>query len=53
MKFWRRLHEDEEGLETLQTVMIVAVAAIILALLKETWPRIKAWFRASVQQVIN
>jgi hypothetical protein len=53
MTFWRRWVEDEEGLETLQTVMIVAVAAIILGLLQATWPRIKAWFRASVQQVIN
>jgi hypothetical protein len=53
MAFWQRLRDDEEGLETLQTVMIVAVAAIILALLKETWPRIKGWFRSSVQQVIN
>jgi hypothetical protein len=41
MNFWKRLHEDEEGLETLQVVLIVGVAALILAFVKINWYRIK------------
>jgi hypothetical protein len=48
-----RLHRDEEGLEALQVVIIVAIAAIILALLKSLWPGIKKWFKTSVEQVIG
>ena len=40
----RRIHEDEKGLETLQVVMIIAVAAIILALVKLFWGKITTWF---------
>lgn len=50
---WRRLHEDERGLEALQTVIVVALAAIMLAFLKTFWPGIKQWFRNSVQEVIG
>lgn len=39
----RGLHEEEEGLETLQIVMIIAVAAIILLLIKYFWENIAEW----------
>lgn len=47
----RRIHEDERGLETLQVVMIIAIAALILALIKTTWPTITAWFNKLVQAI--
>lgn len=53
MSTWRRIHENEEGLETLQTVMVIAVAAIIMTLLKNYWPSTKRWFKRSVQNVIG
>ena len=53
MNLLRRLHEDEEGMETLQVVLIVGVAALVLAFYKSLWPGIKQWYRASVQEVIG
>ena len=47
----RRIHTDERGLETLQVVMIIAVAALVLALVKLTWPSIQAWFNKLVQAI--
>lgn len=52
-KMIRRIHEDEEGLETLQVVMIIAIAALILGLLKLFWPSIKQWFSNLVNAIIN
>jgi Flp pilus assembly pilin Flp len=49
MNWLKKLHEDEEGLTTLEVVMIVAVAAIILALIKVFWGSIKTWFGQSTQ----
>jgi hypothetical protein len=43
MNVCKELHRDEEGLQTLQVVCIVAVAAIILALVKVYWNDIKNW----------
>lgn len=45
----RRIHEDERGLETLQVVMIIAIAAVILAIIKTFWPQIRTW----AQNMIN
>jgi Flp pilus assembly pilin Flp len=49
----RRIHKDEQGLETLQVVMIVAIAALILGLLKLFWPQIKTWFTNLVNAIIQ
>jgi hypothetical protein len=48
-----RFHRDERGMETLQVVMIVAIAAIITAFLQRFWPSVKHWFRESVDQVLR
>jgi hypothetical protein len=48
-----RFHSDERGMETLQVVMIIAVAALIVAFAQAFWPKIKAWFRESVDQVLR
>jgi hypothetical protein len=53
LKSLRRIHNDEEGLETLQVVMIIAIAAIVLALLKLWWPIIKAWFFQLVSAIVG
>ncbi len=39
----KKWHEDERGLEALQTVMIIAVAAIIMLLVKEYYTSVKGW----------
>lgn len=40
----RAFHDDEDGMETLQTVMIVGIAVVILLLLVVFWKDIKGWF---------
>jgi len=52
-KTWVRLHQDEQGLEVLQVVALLAIAAIVLMVLKWAWYDIKAWFRRSVDYVLN
>lgn len=49
----RRLHRDERGLSTLETVAILAVAAIALAAAKAGWHRVRRWFKTSVSNVID
>jgi len=49
----RRLHEDEEGMESLQIVMIVAIAGVIFALVRVYWVRIRVWYRSSVDSVVR
>jgi len=44
---------DERGMETLQVVLIVAVAAIILALIVNQWPNIKSWAESAIKAVTN
>lgn len=53
VKSLRKFHRDERGLEALQVIMIVAIAAIILALLKFAWPGIKKWFIDNVKNTLG
>jgi membrane protein YdbS with pleckstrin-like domain len=48
-----RFNSDERGMETLQVVLIVAVAAIILALIVNQWPNIKSWAESAIKAVTN
>lgn len=48
-----KFHRNEKGLEALQVILIVAIAAIILALLKLYWPDVKKWFKQVVEVVIG
>ncbi len=47
----RKFNDDEQGLETLQVVMIVAVAAVILALIKTQWTDVKKFFTDKVKDI--
>ena len=38
-----RFNKNQKGLETLQVVLIIAVAAVILALVVNQWPTIRDW----------
>lgn len=44
----RRFHEEEEGLEAIQVVMIVAVASVCLLVIKEWWPVISDWVKQAL-----
>jgi len=43
-KVFAKLHRDELGIEALQAVMVMAVAAVVLALVKTQWPTVKNYF---------
>ncbi len=40
----RKFHEDETGIEAIQVVMILAIAAVALIVIKSQWENIKSWF---------
>jgi hypothetical protein len=40
----REFHRNEKGLEALQVVMIIAIAAVCLIAVKYNWDKIRDWF---------
>ena len=52
-KSLRNFHEDEDGMETIQVVMLVGIAAIILIVVKIFWGQIRDWVRGLWNQVRN
>lgn len=48
-----RVWNDDRGLEALQVVMIVAIAAIFLIFVKTQWGTIKGWAEGLIQQVTS
>jgi len=49
----KKFHNNEEGLEALQVVMIIAVAALALLIVKSRWSQISTWFQQKVDEVIK
>lgn len=46
-------HEDEDGMETLQVVMLVAVAALILIFIRARWEQIKGWVSGVLGNILG
>lgn len=51
LKDLRAIHDDEDGMEAVQVIMIVAIAAVVLAALKVAWPSIQSWFSSAVSNI--
>jgi len=50
----QQFHEDEDGMEAIQVVMIVAIAAIVLIFLKAVvWPRVSEWVMRKVEELTS
>jgi Flp pilus assembly pilin Flp len=47
-----RLHRDEQGIEALQAVLVMAIAAVVLAVVKSKWPSIKQFFTTGVDGAV-
>ena len=49
----RRVHEDEEGAVSLETILIIGAIAlpILIFLIKFGWPRIKAYFERGLEDL--
>lgn len=48
-----KFHNDEAGLEALQVVMILAVAAVALIVVKTQWDTIRQWFNDVMGQGVG
>ena len=48
-----KVHEDEEGAVSLETILIIGAIAlpILIFLIKVGWPRIKAYFNAGLNDL--
>ncbi|MFZ4080695.1 MAG: hypothetical protein ACOYKN_05670 [Pirellula sp.] len=44
----RNFHKDEAGIEAIQVVMILAIAAVALIVVRTQWNSIKLWFNREV-----
>jgi hypothetical protein len=51
----RKVHEDEEGSVSLETVLIVGAIAlpILIFLLKVGWPMVKTYFSTNMNELIQ
>jgi Flp pilus assembly pilin Flp len=56
LRTWlRRVHRDQRGAVSLETILIVAAIAlpILIFLLKYGWPKIKTYFETGLQNLEN
>ena len=49
----KKFHRNEAGLEALQVVMIIAIAALFLIAVKFQWQTIETWFKGLVESITS
>ncbi|MDB5339231.1 MAG: hypothetical protein JWN70_4850 [Planctomycetaceae bacterium] len=49
----RKFDQDQDGMETMQIVMIIAVAAIVLLFVKNQWGTISGWADGLIGQITS
>lgn len=49
----RRIHRDERGAVSIETILIIAAIAIpiLIFIIKFGWPRIKTWFNRGMEEL--
>ncbi|MDA1052771.1 MAG: hypothetical protein O3C40_20140 [Planctomycetota bacterium] len=49
----RRIHRDEKGAVSIETILIIAAIAIpiLIFIIKFGWPRIKTWFNQGMEEL--
>jgi Flp pilus assembly pilin Flp len=52
-RLFRRLHRDERGVLTLETVLIIAAIAlpVLIVIIKYGWPAIRSYFDRGLQSL--
>ena len=48
-----QFHREEEGIEAAQVVMILAIAAVALLVIKSAWPTIRDWFKDTIDELMR
>ena len=50
---WRRIHHDQRGAVSLETILIIAAIAIpiLIFLLKFGWPKVRDYFNQGLQNL--
>lgn len=48
-----QFHQDEDGIEAAQVVMILAIAAVALLVIKSAWPTIRDWFKDTIDELMR
>jgi|688.fasta_scaffold14056_1 Flp pilus assembly pilin Flp len=48
-----RFHKNEDGIEAIQVVMILAIAAVALIVVRTQWSSIKGWFNEQVSDSVD
>jgi Flp pilus assembly pilin Flp len=53
LRLMRRIHEDEQGAVSLETILIVGAIAlpILIFLIKVGWPRVKSLFTTGMEDL--
>lgn len=49
----RDFHSNEDGIEAIQVVMILAIAAVALLVVKNKWEDVKSFFNDNTDQAIE
>ena len=49
----KRFHNEEKGMEALQVVLIIAVAAVIMAFFVRFWPDVRDWAEEVITNLID
>lgn len=51
--FWRRLHHNQDGAVSLETILIIGAIAlpILIFILKFGWPRIRDYFMSGMDRL--
>ena len=52
-KLLQRIHRDEKGGVSIETILIIAAIAIpiLIFIIKFGWPRIKTWFNQGMEEL--
>lgn len=50
LEFWNFFHEEEDGVEAIQAVLILAAASVAMIALKLKWPEIKNFYESNLEK---
>lgn len=55
LKLLKKIHEDEDGSISLETILIIGAIAlpILIFLIVKAWPTIKAYFNTGLEDLTN